>query len=86
MGLIKWPLDCEPRSSMGLIAHPGPVKGLVLSYDGRKLITLGEGARVLAAVVPVWVGFGGGLNDSEVPCAVGEHAMACGPVKVASNF
>jgi hypothetical protein len=49
VGLIKWPLDCEPRSSMGLIAHPGPVKGLVLSYDGRKLITLGTGG-----IMNVW--------------------------------
>lgn len=43
VGLIKWPLDCDPHSSMmGLIAHPGDIKGLVLSFDGRKLITLGE--------------------------------------------
>jgi hypothetical protein len=44
VGLIKWPLDCDPRSSMGLIAHPGPIHGLVLSFDGRRLITLGKGA------------------------------------------
>jgi len=42
VGLIKWPLDCDPRSSMGLIAHPGEIKGMVLTYDGRRLVTLGE--------------------------------------------
>jgi hypothetical protein len=45
VGLIKWPLDCDPQSSMGLIAHPGQIRGLVLSFDGRKLITLGEDRR-----------------------------------------
>lgn len=57
VGLIKWPLDCEPRCSMGLIAHPGQIRGLVLSFDGRKLITLGACIR--------WGG-GGTSADSRV--------------------
>ncbi|WIA32991.1 hypothetical protein OEZ86_006150 [Tetradesmus obliquus] len=42
VGLIVWPLDGDPQHSMGVIAHPGEVKGLALSFDGRKLVTLGE--------------------------------------------
>lgn len=57
VGLIKWPLDCDPRSSMGLIAHPGQIRGLVLSFDGRKLITLG------AADGLPW-----GLNNGRIKC------------------
>jgi hypothetical protein len=42
VGLIVWPLDGDPQHSMGVIAHPGEVRGLALSFDGRKLVTLGE--------------------------------------------
>jgi hypothetical protein len=34
---------------MGVIAHPGPIMGLAVTYDGRKLLTTGE-----AGVVNVW--------------------------------
>ncbi|KAF8067275.1 CFAP251 [Scenedesmus sp. PABB004] len=42
VGLAAWPLDGDPRHSMAVIAHPGPVRGMALSFDGRKLVTLGE--------------------------------------------
>jgi hypothetical protein len=42
VGLIVWPLDGDPQHSMGVIAHPGEVRGLALSFDGRKLVTLGK--------------------------------------------
>lgn len=42
VGLIAWPLDGDPKHSMGVIAHPGEVSGMALSFDGRKLVTLGE--------------------------------------------
>jgi hypothetical protein len=47
VGLIMWPLDGDPQHSMGVIAHPGEVKGLALSFDGRKLVTLGESERAM---------------------------------------
>lgn len=43
VGLIVWPLDGDPKHSMGVIAHPGEVQGMALSFDGRKLVTFGEG-------------------------------------------
>eukprot|EP00775_Hariotina_reticulata_P011389 gene11389-11537_t len=42
VGLVAWPLDGNPEHSMGVIAHPGDIKAMALSFDGRKLITLGE--------------------------------------------
>jgi hypothetical protein len=41
VGLTSWPLECDPARSIGLIAHPGAIRSLVLSYDGRQLVTLG---------------------------------------------
>jgi hypothetical protein len=48
VGLIVWPLDGDPQHSMGVIAHPGEVRGLALSFDGRKLVTLGKSRPQLA--------------------------------------
>ncbi|GIL72955.1 hypothetical protein Vretimale_4604 [Volvox reticuliferus] len=41
VGLIAWPLDGDPARTMGLIAHPGEVRAITISYDGRKLLTVG---------------------------------------------
>lgn len=41
VGLIAWPLAGDPAQTMGLIAHPGDVQSLAISYDGRKLLTAG---------------------------------------------
>lgn len=41
VGLIAWPLDGDPARTMGLIAHPGEVRSIAISYDGRKLLTAG---------------------------------------------
>jgi hypothetical protein len=49
VGLMSWPLDSE--CSMGLIAHPGGIQQVVLSYDGRQLITLGEAEAGRAVAV-----------------------------------
>lgn len=45
VGLMSWPLDGDPSRSMGLIAHPGAVCGMAVSFDGRKLITAGDHVR-----------------------------------------
>lgn len=45
VGLIAWPLDGDPQRTMGLIAHPGELRGIAISYDGRKLLTAGEERR-----------------------------------------
>lgn len=42
VGLLSWPLTGDPAETMGLIAHPGSVTGVAISYDGRKLMTIGE--------------------------------------------
>ncbi|KAJ9526919.1 hypothetical protein QJQ45_017710 [Haematococcus lacustris] len=41
VGLVAWPLDGDPARSLGLIAHPGQVLDIAISYDGRKLLTTG---------------------------------------------
>lgn len=41
VGLMAWPMDGDPAHSMGLIAHPGDVSCLAVSFDGRKLLTAG---------------------------------------------
>jgi WD40 repeat protein len=41
VGLLKLPLDGNPNCAMGLIAHPGAVKGLCVSHDGRFVLTTG---------------------------------------------
>lgn len=39
VGLVAMPLDGNPEKSMGLIAHPGTIAAMAISYDGRKMIT-----------------------------------------------
>lgn len=46
IGLLAWPMDGDPAKTMGLIAHPGAVKAIAISYDGRKLMTAGEDGSV----------------------------------------
>lgn len=41
VGLVAMPLDGNPEKSMGLIAHPGPIAAMDVSYDGRKMLTAG---------------------------------------------
>ncbi len=41
MGLIRLPLNGNPNSSMGLIAHAGRVLGASFSYDGTMVFTAG---------------------------------------------
>jgi hypothetical protein len=40
-GLVVWPTDGDPSQSMGLVAHPGAITTLAVSYNGRKLVTAG---------------------------------------------
>ncbi|KAG1654648.1 hypothetical protein FOA52_010276 [Chlamydomonas sp. UWO 241] len=42
VGLLAWPMDGDPSKTMGLIAHPGAVSAMAVSYDGRKLLTAGD--------------------------------------------
>ena len=39
VGLLAWPMDGDPAKTMGLIAHPGAITAMAVSYDGRKLLT-----------------------------------------------
>ncbi|GBF88525.1 hypothetical protein Rsub_01240 [Raphidocelis subcapitata] len=48
VGLIAWPLVGDPELSMGVIAHPGRVAAVAVSFNGRKLLTAGEGGVVNA--------------------------------------
>jgi len=41
VGMMKLPLDGNPNSCMGLIAHAGPVAAAVISYDGSMVLTTG---------------------------------------------
>ena len=40
IGLSALPLDGDPNKAMGLIAHPGQVTGLAVTYDGRRILTV----------------------------------------------
>ena len=35
LGLVQLPLDGNPNKCMGLIAHPGPIAAISVSYDGK---------------------------------------------------
>eukprot|EP00996_Jenningsia_fusiforme_P000574 NODE_150_length_3012_cov_28.944313_g138_i0.p1 GENE.NODE_150_length_3012_cov_28.944313_g138_i0~~NODE_150_length_3012_cov_28.944313_g138_i0.p1 ORF type:complete len:960 (+),score=237.48 NODE_150_length_3012_cov_28.944313_g138_i0:79-2880(+) len=41
VGLIKLPLDGNPRKAMALLAHPMEISSAAVSYDGRYLFTSG---------------------------------------------
>uniref|UniRef100_K3WHW6 Cilia- and flagella-associated protein 251 n=1 Tax=Globisporangium ultimum (strain ATCC 200006 / CBS 805.95 / DAOM BR144) TaxID=431595 RepID=K3WHW6_GLOUD len=41
VGLLKLPLDGNPHKTMGLIAHPGEVSNIDVSFDGSFLMTAG---------------------------------------------
>lgn len=41
VGLIRLPLDGNPRSGMGLLAHPLEITSMCVSHDGRYLFTAG---------------------------------------------
>lgn len=41
VGLIKLPLDGNPRKAMGLLAHPMEISCAAVSFDGRYLFTAG---------------------------------------------
>ena len=38
---MLWPLDGDPNRMMGMLAHPGEIAGMSVSFDGRRLITAG---------------------------------------------
>lgn len=41
VGLLKLPLDGNPHKCMGLIAHPGTISDVAVSFDGSALLTAG---------------------------------------------
>jgi Ca2+-binding EF-hand superfamily protein len=41
LGLIQLPLDGNPNKCMGLIAHPGPIAAISVSFDGKYAFTCG---------------------------------------------
>lgn len=47
VGLLKLPLDGNPHKTMGLIAHPGEISNIDMSFDGAFLITAGGSDMVV---------------------------------------
>ena len=41
VGLVKLPLEGNPRGSMGLLAHPLEISSMCVSYDGQYVFTAG---------------------------------------------
>ncbi|ETW03271.1 hypothetical protein H310_04779, partial [Aphanomyces invadans] len=41
VGLLKLPLDGNPHKSMGLIAHPGRISNVAVTFDGKFFVTAG---------------------------------------------
>ncbi|POM69186.1 Microtubule-associated protein [Phytophthora palmivora] len=41
VGLLKLPLDGNPHKAMGLIAHPGKISNMDVTFDGGHLLTAG---------------------------------------------
>lgn len=41
VGLMKLPLDGNPRAAMGLLAHPLEISSMCVSHDGKHLFTAG---------------------------------------------
>ncbi|KAG1711729.1 hypothetical protein DVH05_008972 [Phytophthora capsici] len=41
VGLLKLPLDGNPHRAMGLIAHPGKISNVDVTFDGSHLLTAG---------------------------------------------
>ncbi|KAL3674543.1 hypothetical protein V7S43_000491 [Phytophthora oleae] len=41
VGLLKLPLDGNPHRAMGLIAHPGKISNMDVTFDGSHLLTAG---------------------------------------------
>jgi WD40 repeat protein len=41
VGLIQVPFDGNPHKSIGLVAHPGHVTGIDVSFDGKHMVTAG---------------------------------------------
>ena len=41
MGIIKLPLDGNPNNTMGLIAHPGTIRDIAATSDGKYFFTCG---------------------------------------------
>ncbi|EGZ30727.1 hypothetical protein PHYSODRAFT_472163 [Phytophthora sojae] len=41
VGLLKLPLDGNPHKAMGLIAHPGRISNVDVTFDGSHLLTAG---------------------------------------------
>lgn len=41
VGLVQLPLRGDPCSSMGLLAHPGTIHSMAISYDGEYVFTAG---------------------------------------------
>eukprot|EP00232_Nephroselmis_pyriformis_P024102 CAMPEP_0182866546 /NCGR_PEP_ID=MMETSP0034_2-20130328/8259_1 /TAXON_ID=156128 /ORGANISM="Nephroselmis pyriformis, Strain CCMP717" /LENGTH=717 /DNA_ID=CAMNT_0024998875 /DNA_START=137 /DNA_END=2286 /DNA_ORIENTATION=- len=50
VGLATLPLDGDPNKAVGLIAHPGEISSMQVTYDGRKLLTAGG----VDAIVNMW--------------------------------
>ena len=68
VGLLKLPLDGNPNKGMGLVAHPGEVSAMAVSWDGAHLLTAGGAALAIhmwsvapAALEPTIAAGGGGL-------------------------
>merc|ERR1740130_863400 len=64
VGLLKLPLDGNPNKGMGLVAHPGEVSAMAVSWDGAHLLTAGGGD--LAPHLSLLDGGAGGTHHQEM--------------------
>ena len=51
VGLLDWPLSGHPDAQMGVIAHPGAIIAMTVSFDGRQLFTAGADGVINAWAV-----------------------------------
>merc|ERR1711871_322217 len=70
IGLMQLPLDGNPNKTMGLVAHPGEITGLAVTFDGRFVITAGGSD----ATVNLWA-----TNTAAVEQAVAEGGSDAAP-------
>ncbi|KAI8804403.1 WD40-repeat-containing domain protein [Cladochytrium replicatum] len=66
-GIISLPLDGNPRRSMGLIAHPGKISNLCVTYDNQYVLSAGG----IDGAVHMW-----GLNNNALDAQL---SLGAGP-------
>ena len=76
VGLMAWPMDGDPAKTMGLIAHPGSITSMAVSYDGRKLLTASGEDGTLAVWDIAASALVGGMGGKAAPSLKWEKVLA----------